>query len=320
MGLNLETVPLRQSYSGYLLGRNGKTLLELVHDIANGRTPTKAMEDGSLVDQLLYGGGNYQELGTCTKRSGPDKGQTFEPEDYATKDAQEQRDAIRAEGRIPVLKSEVSRALEQAASIRDALMRHGIDLYSSGGHTRCLGEEPLSGLVPGIYTQPLVTGDIDGIHCRGTFDLIEVAQDLTWRIIDTKLSERADQEWAEKQAANMGWDCQSGAYIEAAALGLGLDPELFRGYGLAICEKRSKLNMSAVHWLSPMFLKCGKEQWERCKAAWLKALELAHWPGVEDSTIEPPGYYVSRIFDERDDSGADDLSSIGLDTSGLEVE
>jgi hypothetical protein len=309
----VKELRLRQSYSGYLLGRNGKTLLELRRDIARGRVPTKAMEEGSLMDQLLFGGGNFQELGECTKRSGPNKGETFMPEDYSTKDAQEQRDRIRARGMIPVLASEVAEALEQAQGVRETLLRHGIDLYRE--HTKCLGE-PIGERIDRLYTQPLVQWP--GRH--GTLDILEIQAGCTWRIIDTKLSQRCDEEWVQSQAAKMGWDVQAGAYYEACVEGLGLDPAKFGGYGLCVCEKRSGLSMSAMHWLTPMYLECGKALWERCKTVWGQALASDEWPGALDTAkLEPPGFHVSRIFDKVDSSGAEDLSEIGLDMTGIEM-
>lgn len=314
---------LRQSYSGYLLGRNGKTLLELKRDIERGRVPTKAMEEGALMDQLLFGGGNYQEIGICTKRSGPEKGEQFLPTDYASRDAQDQREAIRESGMIPVLPCEIDDAMEQAESVRRALCRYGIDL--DGPHERLVGE-PLGGdfaldrgVTPqeGVYTQPLIHWP--GRH--GTLDILEIKHGGRWRIIDTKLSQRADEEWVEAQAAKMGWDVQAGAYYEGCAEGLGLDPALFDGYGLCVCEKRSGMWMSAVHWLSDVYLECGKKLWEQCKVVWEQALVNDEWPGILDTAkLEPPGFHVSRIFDKVDSSGAEDLSDIGLDMTGIGME
>ncbi len=287
----MANLKLRQSYSGYLLGRNGKTLLELQRDIALGRTPTKAMEEGAFMDQLLFGGGNYQEIGQCTKRSGPEKGEQFIPEDYTSADAKAQRGAIRAKGMIPVLAHEVDEGMAQAESVRQTLLRHGIDLY--GQHTRCLGEE-----IPGlqhiglgrIYTQPLVNWP--GRH--GTLDALHVEPGAYWRIVDTKLSQRCDEEWVSSQAAKMGWDVQAGAYFEGCVEGLGLDPEKFRGYGLCVCEKRSGLSMSAMHWLTPMYLDCGKALWEQCKTVWAQVIASGEWTGALDTKeLHPPGFHVS---------------------------
>ncbi len=310
---------LRQSYSGYLLGRNGKTLRELKRDIERGRVPTKAMEEGALMDQLLFGGGNYQELGACTKRTGPDKGERFTPADYATKDAQEQRDAIRAEGMIPVLACEIDEAMAQAQSVRETLLRHGMDLFSDGRHTRCLGEQiPTLGPQPAhLYTQPLVHWPFR----HGTLDILDICADGSWRIIDTKLSQRCDEEWVSAQAAKMGWDVQAGAYYEGCVEGLDLDPAKFMGYGLCVCEKRSGLSMSAMHWLSNMYLECGSRLWEQCKTVWAQVIAGGEWTGALDTAeLEPPGFHVSRIFDQVDGPATEDLSDIGLDMTGIEVD
>lgn len=305
---------LRQSYSGYLLGRNGKTLLELRRDIERGRVPTKAMEEGAFMDQLLFGGGNYQEIGICTKRSGPEKGEQFIADGYETKDAKEQRDAIRANGMIPVLAHEVDDGLAQAESVRRTLCRYGIELTDD---TRHLGQPFLEPLTPGVRTQVFV--EWPGRH--GTMDILHLLPGGRWRVIDTKLSARADEEWVSAQGAKMGWDVQAGAYYEGCVEGLGLDPELFDGYGLCVCEKRSGMWMSAVHWLSDVYLECGKKLWEQCKVVWEQALVNDEWPGILDTAkLEPPGFHVSRIFDKVDSSGAEDLSDIDLDMTGIEME
>ncbi len=315
---------LRQSYSGYLLGRGGKTLRELKEDIRKGRTPTKAMEDGALVDQILYGGQTYCEVQTCTKRSGPDKGTQFEPEDWTSADAQEQRKAARERGQVCCLKKEVDEALEQKKSFVDTLMAEGVDLVNS--HRRMMGETIASDAYndpqivqprPGIYTQPRILWTADGVQCEGTLDILQVFDDLSWRILDTKISVRADEDWTSSQAAKMGWDTQSGAYVEACILGLGLKPEDFKGYGIAICEKKSGLSMSAVHWLEDTFLHCGEKNWERCKAAWRIALENDEWPGVSGGKLSPPRYHVLNTFPEAN-AGDDDLSELGL--TGFDTE
>jgi hypothetical protein len=172
-----------------------------------------------------------------------------------------------------------------------------------------------------IFTQPRIDWrDSDGVECHGTLDILQIFKDLSWRIVDTKLSARADEDFASQQAAKMGWDTQHGAYFEACVIGLGLDPDKFRGHGLAVCEKRSKLSMAAVYWLDDMFLHCGQEQWRRCKLVWKEALEKDEWPGFTGGKLSPPGYYVSRLFDEAVSPEAGGLSSVGLDVSDLDTE
>lgn len=310
-----ERPRLHQSYSAYLLGRGGKTPRELRQLLeSGGKAPTKPMLQGSLVDQLLFGGGSYHELEPCTYRSGPNKGKRFDPEDYSSADAREQRDAILSSGGIPALKNEVDTAREQAESLRYALMRNGVDLYN--GVVRCLGEEIL-GDEPrySVYTQPLIRWP----GCEGTLDILQLGE-KSWRIIDTKVSQRADEEWLSRQAAAMGWDVQAGAYIEACVEGLGLDPERFAGYGIAVVEKSSGLHMASVRWLTDMFMECGRAQWQRCKEIWEQLLSSGEWPGLLDGELSPPGYHVSRIFDRADtNASVDDLGDLELDLEGIEV-
>ncbi len=315
---------LHQSYSAYLLGRGGKTMRELRATMGKGRKPTEAMEKGTLLDQLLYGGNKFVECQPCTKRSGPEKGVEFEAEDWTSADAQEQRAAARADGKVCVLKHEADTAIAQRDSVRETLLEAGIDLLGPGvvqlrGEPLLVTSLQAGHVAPGIYTQPKIQWTSEGgVECEGTLDILQVSG-KQWRIIDTKLCERADEDWFSKQAASLGWDVQSAAYIEACARGLGLDPELFAGYGLCVCEKRSGLHMSAVYWLEDMFLHCGGEQWGTCLVNWADAIKNDSWPGILGGHLSPPGYHVSRIFDAGS-GAADDLSSVGLDVSGLETQ
>ncbi len=310
---------LHQSHSGYLLGRDGRTMLELRKVLSSGRKPTKAMEEGSLVDQLLYGGSTYCEAQTCTKRSGPEKGVAFEPSDWSSADAQEQREAARARGQVCVLKHEVDEALNQKQAFLETLLEEGIDLVSK--HNKLMGDQLSGPPAPGVYTQPrIIWFSPEGIECEGTLDILEIKPNRRWRVVDTKLSVRADSEWASSQGAKMGWDVQAAAYIEACAMNLGLLPSEFDGYGFCICEKRSGLSQAAVHWLEDMFLHCGEVQWERCKHVWREALEKDEWTGVIGGPVSPPGYYVSRVFGDDGPRPADNLGALGLDVSDLDTE
>lgn len=64
---------------------------------------TPRADIGSAVHSLAHGGYPLRYVESVAKRSGKDAGVSFVPTDWATKDAQEARDAIRAEGGIPLL-------------------------------------------------------------------------------------------------------------------------------------------------------------------------------------------------------------------------
>lgn len=82
-------------------------------------------DKGSAVHSLAHGGYPLEYVEQVTKRSGPEKGSIFEPTDWATKDSQDQRDAIRARGGIPLLVKDREGITAAAMSVKRALRELG---------------------------------------------------------------------------------------------------------------------------------------------------------------------------------------------------
>jgi hypothetical protein len=86
---------------------------------------SKEADTGSAAHALLFGGAPVRYVEQVTKRSGPEKGQSVVPRDWSTKDAQEARDAIRAEGGIPMLPHDRVAIEGIATAAREALATLG---------------------------------------------------------------------------------------------------------------------------------------------------------------------------------------------------
>lgn len=102
---------------------------------------------GSAVHALAHGGYPVQYVESVTKRSGKEAGVPFIPEDWATQDAKDARDAIRAAGGIPLLPKDRMGVAAAAGAIQAALAELG----------------------PGRHEQTLLF-QFEGVWCRGRAD------------------------------------------------------------------------------------------------------------------------------------------------------
>ncbi len=82
---------------------------------------SKEADTGSAAHSVIFGGAPVCYVEQVTKRSGPEKGQSIVPRDWSTKDAQEARDTIRADGGIPMLPHDRAAIEGIANAAREAL-------------------------------------------------------------------------------------------------------------------------------------------------------------------------------------------------------
>lgn len=88
--------------------------------------PDTRSDGGSAIHSSLHGGGQIDYCPAVEYRSGPRKGETFIPENWQTKDAQEFQEMARAAGKIPLLEHQ-RRDIEAAtAAGREALAEYGV--------------------------------------------------------------------------------------------------------------------------------------------------------------------------------------------------
>lgn len=276
------TVPrLRQSLAKTLLSEC-PAFVKLELD-GERRAGTKVMRRGSLVDQLVFGGAQY-EVVQARLKSGTRKGELAT--DWKCKEAQDMRDAVEAKGWIPVLSHELDSAQELAGRIKAELILSGIDVG------KCVLQKTLE------WTTPL------GVEAQGTPDVIMMVDANTAHTIDLKVGDSANPRFIAKQVYTMGWDLQGAVYQEAvrATYGTSIGGQHW------ICRADPRTKLIGLYPLSPVYMVLGLKKWEQAQAIWKQCLATDEWPGYPRDAIEPPRWAVHEGIGYDDD-----LSSIGLD-------
>ena len=147
---------------------------------------TRRGELGSAVHVSVTGGQAIEYVEDVARRSGKSKGETFVPTDWATKDAQEAAEAIRARGNLPMLPHHRGLIEGAADAIRRALAQFG----------------------PGRFEQTLLWQEVNGVWCRGRTDYVD---DAGLFDIDFKTCNDANPaEWARFVMETGGYHYQAG--------------------------------------------------------------------------------------------------------------
>lgn len=220
------------------------------------REPTRIMERGSLIHGLLLGGGAFLEI---------------DAPDFRTKAAREARDAARARGLLPVLKSKLDEFRGAADSCRKALLAAGIDLE------RYQREHYIE------WTSP------EGVACAGTLDAFD-----NIAILDLKVCESAHPEKFARHVYDLGYDIQAATYTEALD---ETQPERAgrRQYIWAVVEPEPP-HRCLVRPIGAAYLEIGRARWQRAKRIWQRCLIENRWPDYTEGTlaIDPPHYVMRR--------------------------
>lgn len=141
---------------------------------------------GSAVHSVVLGGATIEYVDGVTRRSGPNKGEVFEPTDWATKDAQEAQAAIRARGNIPMLPFQRKALDAICANARRALAKYG----------------------PGRFEQTMVWRDELGVWCRGRPDFL--TDDGLYDIDLKSCADASPSAWIDKVLFKGGYHIQAG--------------------------------------------------------------------------------------------------------------
>lgn len=225
------------------------------------REPTRAMEKGTLVDQLVFGGLNFH---------------TIDAKDYRTKKAQEERDGARERGQVPVLAGELDEAKQLAGLIKSRLLDEGIDLG------KCLKQHYIE------WTT------LDGCPAAGTPDLVLIG-DGTVQTIDLKVGHTANPDRLEQHLYDQGWHIQGAAYQEAYGFQLGCSRQNGKDYGwrmpgqhwLVCAEAKSGANCITVAPLSPAYIELGMNAWKRAQKIWQHGWATNEWPEYKSRPLMP---------------------------------
>ena len=235
--------------------------------------PSKAQDSGSVMHHLLLGkGADYKVL-------------TFD--NYKTKKAQDERDAARAEGKIPILQEQIEHALVAAGKIGERLRDAGVVLDGTSEQAMQWSEQTPHGPV----------------LCRGMMDHVTANRMV---IYDFKIVRSAAPSVIERSAENYGYALQHAAYRSGhgkvlTALG---DPHASRVRMLFVfCEPRPPYAVNVLP-LDGEMQALGDRRWSRALGTWARCLSDQHWPGYnEDRTgrlSAPPWAYAREPYDDAE--------------------
>lgn len=172
---------------------------------------------------------------------------------FRTKEAQNQRDAIRAIGSIPVLEKDWSEYEIVGLALRKSIMDQGI--HFNGGDF-----------------QKLVEWESIGVPCKGYLDYYQ-----TPAIFDLKTTSDASPKKVQRLFTDMGWDIQAAAYREAVE---NINPDLAGRVQMLfiVCEIEPPY---CVQLYEPdgIMRSLGEEKWDWAKKTFRECTESGEWPG-----------------------------------------
>jgi len=225
------------------------------------REPTAALDKGSLTHKLLLGRGADVAI--------------IAFDDFRKKAAQEERDAARAAGQIPVLEAVYEEALAVAEHLRKRIAEMGIEFRGVSEAT--------------ILWQDGVEGGV--IDCRARLDHLIESEGV---IYDLKTTRDLDAGVAEKAVANYGYDTQHAAYTRAFE---ALQPELEGRvrYELIFVEPTLHGDVMLAA-LDGAFRERGRRRWTAACESWGRCLRENRWPGhgARRVTLSMPGWLLHQ--------------------------
>ena len=218
-------------------------------------------------------------LGTCAHAlllQGEDVAVVCDYPDWRKKDAQAERDAARAAGRVPLLIGQWDRVRAMVAAAREQLDAYGIGLFQNGRPE-----------------QTLVWED-EGALCRCRIDWLH--DDLS--AIDDYKSTAASADPARwvRTMYGIGGDMQVAFYLRGAEKVLGVRPE----WRYVVQETYPPYALSVVT-LAASALEVGADKVEKALQIWRRCLATGKWPAYPATVerLEIPTYEEMRWL-ERD--------------------
>lgn len=260
---------LRQSLAKLLLTE----CPAVVRTVLDGerRAGTKAMNRGSLVDQLVFGGSQF-EVVEARLKSGKRKGELAT--NWQCQEAQEKKEDIESRGWIPCLEHELAEASDLAGRIRAELILLDLDLRR-----------------PGVQIQRRIKWTtLGGVEAEGAVDAL-LETDRWVHTFDLKVGESANPDHLDDQVGQMFWDMQGAAYQEACA-------SAFKKQGKHwIIRADASSKLVGVYPLSEGYMTMGLRKWTAAQAIWTRCLETGEWPQYARRAIVPSQRQMLRLED-----------------------
>lgn len=232
------------------------------------REPSKEMEEGSAAHALLFGPA--------------DSVVPVAADNWRTKAAKEDREAIRAAHKLPVLASRFEDLQRMVGVARDAF-------------SRCVDTHPYT-LDDGDAEKSLVWVDDGGpygsVYCRARFDWVSMDRRL---IVDYKTTENADPTAFQRRIFGLGHDLQDAFYRRGLKVAFGVDAHLV----FLVQETEAPYACSFVS-LDPMAAQQAEIRRDEACRRWARYLSVGYWPGYPDriAYVNEPGW-ISQQWAER---------------------
>jgi len=247
------------------------------HDRDNGGRPNKrAFDVGHAAHAAVLGTGMEAVVVHKTTR---DK-QSVPADDYTTKSAQEHRDAIYAEGKVPLLLGEKARIDRMALAIR---------------------EHPLAAsLLDPEHGRPEVSAfwhdARHGIDRRARFDwLPNTSSDGRLIVPDYKTTRSAEPRAFARSIFEFGYDVQAVFYTDAIkALELAEEVTF-----LFIAQETTAPYLVTVHELDSVALLIGRERVDQACALFADCTARNEWPGYSSGIelVAPPAWLADQYME-----------------------
>jgi len=187
-------------------------------------------------------------------------------DDWRSKEAQRQRDEVRAAGKIPML----SKDLVQVRAMTEAVLTHPTARkLLEGGHPEV-----------SVFSKDPETG----VDMRARFDYLPDQTDKQRIAVDLKTtSAKANAEGFARSVAAYGYHIQSAHYLET----LGDDTEM----AFVVVETAAPY-LVGVHRLSDHFNEIGAADARRAREIYAECVATGEWPGypLDVQTIDPPSW------------------------------
>lgn len=225
------------------------------------RPPTKSLDDGTAVHELLLGG---------------DRIVAVDYPDFRKAAARIERDNAIEAGKVPICAPKLAELRDVAESLRVRIEAMGFDLDAG-------------------QTEASITWTEDSRHgpvlCRGRMDFVAPERGL---IVDLKSARSANPKKLGKHFHDYGLDIQWAAYTRALEQHspemagrvdfVFLCCELVPPYSVTPCRPNGEMRM------------LGNARWARAVDAWARCIRDDHWPDYTDGEIvdiAPPVYALA---------------------------
>lgn len=212
------------------------------------RESSDALENGSLIHALLLGAGR-EVVGIDAK-------------DWRTNAAKEAREAARAEGKIPVLASKLTRAESTVAVLKRRIADAGVQFDGQSEIT-------------GVWRS---AGDV---LCRCRFDHLPAAPS---QIVELKTCESAHPDAIRRSIEMFGYDLAAAAYVEALeAIRPEVAGEVTYRWIFVECDAPHAVTIVER---APSMIELGHRRWSRAVGIWKTCLASSKWPSYTTGIID----------------------------------